>query len=72
MSGIADATVADPAGNIEVIVDWKSDVVVDTNKFNTYRGQLDAYRKSTGAERALLVFMTAGKVIELAPPERLR
>jgi hypothetical protein len=39
---------------------------------NTYRGQLDAYRKSTGAERALLVFMTAGKVIELAPPERLR
>jgi hypothetical protein len=52
VSGIADAVVADPAGNIEVIVDWKSVVVVDANKLNAYRGQLEAYRKTTGAARA--------------------
>jgi hypothetical protein len=32
---------------------------------NAYRGQLDSYRKTTGAVRALLVLMTAGRVIEL-------
>jgi ATP-dependent exoDNAse (exonuclease V) beta subunit len=66
VSGIADAVAADPAGNIEIIVDWKSDVVMNAGKLNAYRGQLDAYRKNTGAARALLVLMTAGTVIELA------
>jgi ATP-dependent helicase/nuclease subunit A len=65
VSGIADAVAANSAGKIEVIVDWKSDVVMNADKLNAYRGQLDAYRRNTGAERALLVFMTAGKVIEL-------
>jgi exodeoxyribonuclease-5 len=66
VSGIADAVAVNSAGKIEVIVDWKSDVVVNEDKLNAYRGQLDACRKTTGAARALLVLMTAGKVIELA------
>jgi exodeoxyribonuclease-5 len=66
VSGIADAVAVNPAGKIEVIVDWKSDVIMNADKLNAYRGQLDTYRRNTGAERALLVFMTAGKVIEFA------
>jgi ATP-dependent exoDNAse (exonuclease V) beta subunit len=65
VSGIADAVAANSAGKIEVIVDWKSDVVMNVDKLNAYRGQLDSYRKTTGAVRALLVLMTAGRVIEL-------
>jgi hypothetical protein len=66
VSGIADAVAANSAGKIEVIVDWKSDVVMNADKLNAYRGQLEAYRKTTGAAHALLVLMTAGGVIELA------
>jgi hypothetical protein len=66
VSGIADAVGADSAGKIDVIVDWKSDVVMNADKLNVYRAQLDAYRKNAQAARALLVLMAAGKVIELA------
>ena len=66
VSGIADAVAANSAGKIEVIVDWKSDVVMNADKLNAYRGQLDSYRKTTGAARALLVLMTPGRVIEIA------
>jgi hypothetical protein len=66
VSGIADAVAVNSAGKIEVIVDWKSDVVMNADKLNAYRGQLNAYRETTGAARALLVLMTAEKVIELA------
>ena len=64
VSGIADAVAIDDDGRIEVVVDWKSDVVMEAARLNTYRGQLDTYRKHTGTSRALLVLMTAGKVIE--------
>ena len=65
ISGIADAVAADATGRIEVIIDWKSDVLMNGDKLNAYSGQLDAYRKNTGAGRVLLVLMTTGKVIEL-------
>jgi hypothetical protein len=51
VSRIADAVAANSAGKIEVIVDWKSDVLMNANKLNAYRGQLDAYRKTAGAAR---------------------
>lgn len=66
VSRIADAVAANSAGKIEVIVEWKSDVLMNANKLNAYHGQLDAYRKTAGAARELLVLMTAGRVIELA------
>lgn len=66
VSGIADAVAADGHGKIEVVVDWKSDVVMPTEKLNAYRGQLETYRKHTAAARALLVLMTPGMVIELS------
>jgi exodeoxyribonuclease-5 len=61
VSGIADAVARDVNDKIEVIVDWKSDV--DSNKLAAYRTQLGDYRKQTGAERALLVLMTGGTIL---------
>jgi hypothetical protein len=59
-TGIADAIARDVHDKIEVIIDWKSDVEMNANKLAAYRTQLGDYRKQTGAERALLVLMTAG------------
>jgi hypothetical protein len=50
-------------GRIEVIVDWKSDVELDKERLNSYRGQLDAYRRHTGAPHAFLVLMTPGTIM---------
>jgi ATP-dependent exoDNAse (exonuclease V) beta subunit len=63
VSGVADAVAYDAEGRIEVVVDWKTDVEIESKRLNLYRGQIDAYRLHTGATRALLVFMTAGKVV---------
>jgi ATP-dependent exoDNAse (exonuclease V) beta subunit len=63
VSGIADALTWDENGKIEVIVDWKSDVNVIPERVAQYLEQLGTYRQETGAERALLVFMTPSKVI---------
>jgi ATP-dependent exoDNAse (exonuclease V) beta subunit len=62
VSGIADAVAYDAEGRIEIIVDWKSDVEIDAERLNSYRGQLDAYRRQTGARHSLLVLMTLGTV----------
>ena len=63
VSGIADAVAYGAEGRIEFIIDWKSDVDIDTERLNSYRGQLDAYRRHTGAQHAFLVLMTTGKVM---------
>jgi exodeoxyribonuclease-5 len=64
-SGIADATARDVSGKIEMIVDWKSDVEMNAETFTAYRVQLGDYRKQTGAQRALLVLMTTGTIVNL-------
>ncbi len=48
VSGIADAIAYDAGGRIEFIIDWKSDVDIDTERLNSYRRQLDTYRQHTG------------------------
>jgi exodeoxyribonuclease-5 len=65
VSGIADAIARDANDGIEAIVDWKSDVEMSAEKLAAYRAQLGEYRKQTGAERALLVLMTAGKILNV-------
>jgi exodeoxyribonuclease-5 len=64
VSGIADAVARDVNDTIEVIIDWKSDVEMNAEKFTAYRAQLGDYREQTGAKRALLVLMTTGKILE--------
>ena len=66
ISGIADALALAPDSTIDVVIDWKSDVDPDTASLAHYREQLGTYRAVTGASRALLVMMTAGKVIEVS------
>jgi exodeoxyribonuclease-5 len=65
ISGIADAVAPDGNDGIEAIVDWKSDVEINSDRLAGYLKQLGAYRRETGAERAILVLMTAGKVVNV-------
>ena len=65
VSGIADAVAYNGDRQVRAIVDWKSDVVVDNDKLAMYRAQLSDYKNQTGAERALLVFMTTGTLLSL-------
>jgi exodeoxyribonuclease-5 len=65
VSGIADAVAVDGNGQIEVVIDWKSDVMGSASRQNAYERQLETYRKHTAAARALLVLMTTGRVIEV-------
>ena len=65
VSGIADAVAYDEEGRIDTVVDWKSDVDITSDRLNSYRGQLEAYRRHTGARQAFLVLMTHGKLIAI-------
>ena len=65
VSGIADAIVPDGQGGIDAVIDWKSDVNPTPAAINHYRKQIDEYRQTIGAKRALLVFMTLGRAIEV-------
>jgi exodeoxyribonuclease-5 len=65
ISGIADAVALAPDGSIEVVVDWKSDVAPTAETVDGYRSQVRAYLKATGAQRGLIVLMTAGIVLEV-------
>ena len=63
MSGIADAIARDSTGKVLAVIDWKSDVRISIEKLAAYGAQIADYGIQTGAERALLVLMTSGKII---------
>ncbi len=63
VSGVADAVAYDSEGRIEIVVDWKSDVEIDPPRLHSYRAQLEAYRRQTGAREALLVLMSKGRTL---------
>ncbi|ABE37277.1 UvrD/REP helicase [Rhodopseudomonas palustris BisB5] len=65
ISGQVDVVALDDAGEIDVVVDWKSDVDPSAAAVDHYRQQIGDYRRLTGAKKALLVFMTAGQVVEI-------
>lgn len=65
-SGQADAIALDENGEVDVVVDWKSDVAPSPAAIDHYRQQIGDYRRLTGAGRAILVLMTAGTVVEAA------
>lgn len=68
VSGIADAVALATGGNIEVVVDWKSDVAPTAGTVDGYRKQVRDYLQATGASRGLIVLMTPGIVLEVAVP----
>jgi len=63
VSGIADAIARDSSGDIETVIDWKSDIEMSPSKLAAYQTQLGEYRNQTGAKQALLVLMTAGRIL---------
>jgi exodeoxyribonuclease-5 len=69
-AGVADALTVTPEGQPAVVVDWKSDVAPDPQTLDHYRAQVRAYLDMTGAERGLIVLMTTGAVISVAPTAR--
>ena len=64
-SGIADAIAIGSDGEIDTVIDWKSDVAPRAPQLEHYRAQLRAYRDTTGASRGMLVFMTACLIIDI-------
>ena len=65
VSGIADAIAPDDQGGIDAVIDWKSDVSPSAQTIDHYRQQINEYRRTIGAKRALLVFMTRSSVVEI-------
>lgn len=63
--GTADAVTMTDAGEIEMVIDWKSDVDPDTATLNGYRGQMTDYLSALRANRGLIVLMTSGRVLEV-------
>jgi exodeoxyribonuclease-5 len=66
-AGIADAVTLTVEGRPGVVVDWKSDVAPSPATLDHYRAQVRAYLDMTGAERGLIVLMTAGVVLPVLP-----
>jgi hypothetical protein len=60
--GIADALAFDADDNVDVVVDWKSDVDPTTAVIGMYREQVRDYLAATGGREGLLVFVTNGRV----------
>lgn len=67
ITGIADALTLNADERPAVVVDWKSDVKAESQTIEHYRSQVRAYVDMTGAERALIVMMTTGIVIDVSP-----
>ena len=65
--GVADATSFDNAGKPAVVIDWKSDVQPTTETLNHYREQVRTYLDMTGTERGLIVLVSTGVVLTVAP-----
>jgi hypothetical protein len=53
------------AGEIELVIDWKSDVDPDIATLNGYRSQMTDYLSALRANRGLIVLMTSGRVLEV-------
>jgi hypothetical protein len=67
VGGVADAVAFDGGNNVDVVVDWKSDVEPATAVVDLYREQVRDYLAATGGKEGLLVFVTSGRVERVSP-----
>ena len=67
VGGVADALALDEGNNVDVVVDWKSDVDPSAAVIDLYREQVRDYLAATGGKEGLLVFVTSGRVERVAP-----
>ena len=68
VSGVADAVAMDAKGQIDFVIDWKSDVAPSSAQLDHYRAQLRAYREAVGAKRGMIVLMSLGTTIDVSSP----
>lgn len=61
-AGIADAVAFGASGDLEIVIDWKSDISPAAGVVDQYRAQVRDYLSATGAATGLIVFMTSGRV----------
>jgi hypothetical protein len=67
VGGVADALALDGGKNVDVVVDWKTDVEPTAEVAHLYREQVRDYLAATGGKNGLLVFVTSGRVERVAP-----
>jgi hypothetical protein len=67
VGGVADALAYLPLGIIELVIDWKTDVVPSAQQIELYREQMRDYLAATGAPEGLLVFVTTGQLLRVRP-----
>jgi len=63
--GVMDAAEVMEDGRVRTVVDWKSDPRPTPSTIDHYKKQVRQYMEMNNAERGLIVFMTAGKVVEV-------
>ena len=66
-AGIADAVAMDEDGQIDVVVDWKSDVDLRAKQVAMYRKQVRDYLKATAAKTGLIVFLGSDHIETVVP-----
>ncbi|MGC9954514.1 MAG: UvrD-helicase domain-containing protein [Rhizomicrobium sp.] len=67
VGGVADALALDGGNNVDVVIDWKSDVEPTVAVVDMYREQVRDYLAATGAKEGLVVFVTSGRVERVLP-----
>ena len=67
VGGVADALALGDGDQVEVVVDWKSDVDPAAAVVDLYREQVRDYLAATGGKEGLLVFVTGGHVERVLP-----
>ena len=64
--GVSDAVAIGSKGEVDVVIDWKSDVDPSNATRDKYRGQLRDYMGVLQAPRGLVVYMSLGQVAEIS------
>jgi len=70
VGGVADALALNEDTNIDVVIDWKSDVAPSAATVDIYREQVRDYLTVTGANLGILVFVTTGRIERVLPLNR--
>lgn len=64
-NGIMDAVALNETGDIDIVVDWKSDRHADEATISQYIKQVKKYMKINGAERGAIVFTASRKIVHV-------
>lgn len=64
VGGVADA-VALGDSSIDLVVDWKSDIDVDSSARSAHFGQMQAYLEAADCRRGAVIYMTTGIIQEV-------